>query len=95
MFNVVPFISSTGLAIVAEANLGCDFLSEKNCRQCTGSISFFSVSTTRHSLNLHKFENQSCLLEIIKHCVLVNSTCECLVFDFFFLWNHVFLCADH
>ena len=33
MFTVVPFISSTRLAIVAEANLRCeDFLSEKICR---------------------------------------------------------------
>ena len=33
MFIVVSFISSTGLAIGAEADLRCgDFLSEKNCR---------------------------------------------------------------
>ena len=33
MFTVVPFINSTGLAIVAEADLRCgEFLSEKNCR---------------------------------------------------------------
>ena len=33
MFIIVPFINSTGLAIVAEADLRCgDFLSEKNCR---------------------------------------------------------------
>ena len=33
MFLVVPFINSTGLAIVAEANLRCgDFLSKKSCR---------------------------------------------------------------
>ena len=33
MFIVVPFINSTGLAIIAEADLRCgDFLSEKNCR---------------------------------------------------------------
>ena len=32
VFNVVPLISSTGLAIVAVADLPCgDFLSEKNC----------------------------------------------------------------
>ena len=50
MFNVVPFISSTGLAIDAKANLRCgDLLSEKNC-QSTGSLSFFLVLTTGHSL---------------------------------------------
>ena len=33
MFIIVPFISSTGLVIVAEADLRCgDFLSEKSCR---------------------------------------------------------------
>ena len=33
MFIFVPFINSTGLAIVAEADLRCgDFLSEKSCR---------------------------------------------------------------
>ena len=33
MFLVVQFISSTWLAIIAEANLRCgEFLSEKNCR---------------------------------------------------------------
>ena len=44
-FFVVPFISSTGFAIVAEANLRCgDFLSEKNCHS-TGSFCFFLVLT--------------------------------------------------
>ena len=33
MFIVVQFISSTGLAIIAEADLRCgEFLSEKSCR---------------------------------------------------------------
>ena len=65
MFIVVPFISSTGLAIVAEANLRCGcFLSEKNCRHGTGSFSFFLVLTTRHSLSFHKFERQSCLFGV-------------------------------
>ena len=33
VFNIVTFISSTGLAIVAEADLRCgDFLSKKSCR---------------------------------------------------------------
>ena len=49
MFIDVPFISSTGLAIVAEANLRCgDFLSEKSCRHCNGSFTFFLVLNTRH-----------------------------------------------
>ena len=65
MFTVVPFISSTGLAIVAEANLRFgDSLSEKNCRHSTGSFSIFLVLTPRHSLSFHKFEKQSCLFGV-------------------------------
>ena len=65
MFIVVPFISSTGLAIVAEANLRCgDFLSEKGCRHSTGSFSFFLVLTTTHSLSFHKYERQSCIFGV-------------------------------
>ena len=43
MFLVVPFINSTGLTIVAEADLRCgDFLSEKNCHKLVVSTSFCS-----------------------------------------------------
>ena len=91
----VPFINSTGLAIVPEADLRCgDFLSEKIYRHSAGSLSFFLVLTTRPSLSFHKIERQSCLIVMRMHFLLVNSTCECLVFDFsFILWNHVFLRA--
>ena len=44
MFIVVQFISSIGLAIVAEANLRCDvFLSEKSCHKLVVSTSFWSL----------------------------------------------------
>ena len=43
MFIVIPFINSTGLAIVAEATLRCgDFLSEKSCYKLVVSTSFWS-----------------------------------------------------
>ena len=43
MFIVVPIINSTGLAIVAEADLRCDdFLSEENCHKLVVSTSFWS-----------------------------------------------------
>ena len=44
MFFVAPFIDSTDLAIVAEADLRCgDFLSEKSCRhKLVVSTSFWS-----------------------------------------------------
>ena len=42
-FLVVPFINSTGLAIVAEVDLRCgDFLSEKSCHKLVVSTSFWS-----------------------------------------------------
>ena len=44
MFIVVQFISSIGLAIVAEANLrsGVCFLSEKSCHKLVVSTGFWS-----------------------------------------------------
>ena len=67
VFIVIPFISSTGLAIVAEANLRFgDILSEKNCRHSTGSFSFFLILSTRHPLSFHKFERQSCFFDVDK-----------------------------
>ena len=39
VFNVAPFIDSTDLAIVAEADLRCDdFLSEESCHKLVVSI---------------------------------------------------------
>ena len=47
MFIVIPFIRSTGLAIVAEADLLCgNFLSEKSCRdKLVVSTSFWVLAT--------------------------------------------------
>ena len=52
MFIVVPFISSTSLAIVAEVDLRCDdFLSEKSCRhKLVVSTSFWSWLLTASSV---------------------------------------------
>ena len=58
MFIIVPFISSTGLAIVAEVNLRCgNFLTEKSCRhKLVASPSFWygllNVSPVFTSLKL-------------------------------------------
>ena len=57
VFIVDPFINSTGLAIVAEADLRCgDFLSEKICHKLVVSTSFWSwllnVSSVWTSLKL-------------------------------------------
>ena len=43
MFIVVPFINSTRLEVVAEADLLCgNFLSEKSCQKLVVSTSFWS-----------------------------------------------------
>ena len=43
MFIFAPFIDSTDLAIVAEADLRCgDFLSEESCHKLVVSTSFWS-----------------------------------------------------
>ena len=92
MFIVVPFDISTGLAIVAEANLRCgDFLSEKSCS--FGSFSFFLVLTIRHSLSFHNFERQSSLFGVDNAFFTCWCYLKCLIIDFsFFRWKHVFLC---
>ena len=92
MFIVVPLIRSTGLAIVAEANLRCGVFCPKSFRHNDGSFSSFLVLTTRHSLSFHKFERQGGFFGLIMHFSPVDVTWECLIKDFsFFLWNHVFL----
>ena len=94
---VVSFINSTGLVVVSEASLRSgDFLSEKSCRQSTGSFSFFLVSTTRHSMSFHKFERQSCLFGVDKAFLLVDVSWECLIFDFrfFSMESTLFMCLS-
>ena len=61
----VPFSSSTGLVLVAEANLRCgDFLSEKNVVTILANFLYFFILTTRQSLSFHKCERQSCLFGV-------------------------------
>ena len=97
MFNVVPFIISTGLAIVAEANLRCgDCLSEKSCRHCTGSFSFFLVLTTRHGLSFYKIERQSCLF-FGQKCIFYLSIVPGIAFfyfSFFSVESWLFMCLS-
>ena len=65
MFIVVPFIRSTALVVVAQANLSLwRFFVRKSCRHSTSSFSFFLVLTTRHSLSFHKFERQRCFFGV-------------------------------
>ena len=71
-FFVVSIINSTGLAIVAEADLRCgDFLSEENCRHK------LSVSTSFWSWLL----NASSVLTSLKYTAtffwVLNALCVC------------------
>ena len=38
-------------------------------------------------------KDRAAFLGLIMHCLLVDDTCEFLVFDFSFFWNHVSLCV--
>ena len=70
MFIVAPFIDSTELAIVAEADLRCgDFLSKKSCRHK------LVVSTSFWSWLL----NVSSVLTSLKNTATLFFVCECVV----------------
>ena len=74
MFIIVPFISSTVLAILAEADLLCgNFLSEKNCRRnLVVSTSFWSwllnfssvLTSLKYTANFFAFLMRSGFAEI-------------------------------
>ena len=89
VFIVVSLIISTSLVIAAEANLRCgDFLSEKNVLTVLPVfLSFWSwlpdIPWVFRNLKGAAF------LRLIRHCLLVNGTWECLVFDF-----NLFMCLS-
>ena len=70
---VVPFLNSTGLAIVAEADLRCgDFLSEKVSRyKLVVSTSFWSwlliVSSVLTTKKIHS-DNFFCVVYVLMRC---------------------------
>ena len=70
MFIAAPFIDSSDLAIVAEADFrGGDFLSEENCRHK------LVVSTSFWSWLL----NVSSILTSLKCAALLFLVCQCVV----------------
>ena len=77
MFIIVPFISSTGLAIIAEADLRCgDFLSEESCRhKLVVSTSFWSWLLNVSSV-LTSLKYTSIFFELLLRCVLADSSWE-------------------
>ena len=95
MFLVVPFISSFGLAIIAEANLHCgDFLSEKFVTVLAVFLSFWSWLIDFPCF--HKFESQSCLFGVDN----AFRTCWCYLgvlnswFQFFSVESCLFMCQS-
>ena len=65
MFIVVPFISSTGLAIVAEVNLRCgDFFLPKKVVVTVLAVFLSFWSRLPDIPCFHNFERQSCLFGV-------------------------------
>ena len=93
MFIVVPFSSSTGLAIVAEASLRCgDFFPKKVVTVLAVFLSFWSWLPDIPCF--HKFEKQSCFFGVDN--AFFTGWCYLGVLNNcfqFFLSNHVFLCV--
>ena len=95
MFIVVPFINSTRLAIVAEADLRCgDFLSEKSCRnKLVVSTSFWyrllnvsSVLTTKKDSDKFFW-----VVNVLMRCGYADGSWEYKVFDFVLYVSELFL----
>ena len=79
----------------SEFELWWYFVRKKLSSHCWQSFFLFGIDY-QTLLEFHKFERQSYLFGVDNAFLLVNGTCENLVFDFsFFLRNHVFLCVYH
>ena len=84
MFNVVPFISSIGLAIFAEADLRFgDFLTEVCHHKLVVSTSFWSWLLNVSSV-LTSFKFTDPLLWVLLRYGFVDNSWEFWVFDFGF-----------
>ena len=92
MFIIIPFISSTGLAIVAEADLLCgNFLSEKRCRHnLVVSTSFWSWLLNVSSV-LRSLKYTATFFGLLMHC-RVHASTRFLFLVFMFL-KYVFFCV--
>ena len=90
MFIVVPFIRSTGLVIVAEADLLCgSFLSEKSCHNLVVSISFWSWLLNASSV-LTSLKYAALLFWFI-NALWVHGTSGFWILLFIFLKNWILL----
>ena len=93
LFIVVPFISSTGLAIVAEADLSCvNFLPEKSCHKLVVSTSFWSW-LLKFLQFWHLWNTQRYFFELLLRCGYAGGSWEfwILVLVFMLLKNFFFV----
>ena len=82
MFISVPFISSTRLPIVAEADLLCgNFLSEKSCHELVVSTSFWSWLLNVSSV-LTSLKYTAVFFWALLRCGFADRSWEYYVFDF-------------
>ena len=89
VFIVVSLINSNRIAIVAEANLRCgDFLSKTSCPHSTARFPFFWSWLPDIPWIFTNLKGAA-FLRLTRHCLLVNGTWECLVFDF-----NLFMCLS-
>ena len=80
---VVPIINSTGLAVVAEADLCCgDFLSEENCHKLVVSTSFWSWLLNISSVLTSLKYTATIFFGLSKRCKFADKSWEYYVFDF-------------
>ena len=97
MFIFVLFISSTGLAIVAEADLLYGiFLSEKSCRhKLVVSISFWSWLLSASSV-LTSLEYAALLFSLLMRCWYADCSWDFWVLDFVIYVSEIclFLCSS-
>ena len=85
MFIVVPFISSTGLVVVAEANLRCgNFLPEKVVVTVLVVFLSFWFWLPEIPWVFMRLNDSAAFSGLIMHCLFVIGTWKRLVFDFSF-----------
>ena len=76
VINVVQLINSTGLLIVAEADLRCgDFLSEKTCHKLVNSTSFWSWLLNNFSV-LTSLKYTATFFGLLMRCGFADSSWE-------------------
>ena len=95
MFIVVPFISSTGLAIVAGADLLCSiFLSDKSCRhKLVVSTSFWSWLLNASSF-LTSLKYAALLFCLLMRCGHADCSLDFWILDFgLYELKFVFYCV--